>query len=201
MPQGPVVWTHPTFYEDNVIAIDQIHSYAMIVGTQADCREDPRIVEALKKYGQYREGLQVEISSIKYSSGNDVQLKLKLTNKDSESYYYLDPGKMGMGLLHYFTNGLFLQDDEAHISYQSQMEHVQPEPWDSWDLEWMSVLEGGDSVTLSISYDNFEEVPPGTYSAFFSFPGLSHVERAELDQKDGRIWLGYIPLYGEVAVE
>jgi hypothetical protein len=201
MPEGPIIWTHPTFYEDYVIAIDQINSYDMMMGTRADCRGDSRIVEALKKYGQYREGLQCEISSIQFSSGNNVVMKLKLSNGDSQDYYYLDPEKMGMGLFHYFTNGLSLWDDEAHISYQNQMEHIQPEPWDSWELDWLSVLEGGDSVTLSISYGNFEEVPPGTYSANCRFPGLTHVELVDLDQKDGRIWLGTLELHSVVLLE
>ncbi len=145
-------------------------------------------------------GDETVINSINFSSRNDVQLKLKLTNMDSESYYYLDPRKMETGLFHYFTNGLILWDDEAHISYQNQMEYVQPEPWDSWDLEWMSVLEGNASVILSISYANFEEVPEGSYSALFRFPGLTHVERADLDQKDGRIWLGKLEVHSVAVV-
>ena len=32
----------------------------------------------------------------------------ELYNPDTLDYYYLDPDKMGIGLFHYFTNGLYL---------------------------------------------------------------------------------------------
>ena len=202
MPQGPIIWTFPTFFEDNIIAISLIRSYEAISGGAADSREDPRIVKALEKYGQYREGLQCEIVSIQFSSPDDLVLILELTNKDPENYYYLDPEKMGMGLYHYFTNGVILWDKEAEQTYTHQVDYIEPFPWDSWDLEWMSLLESNSSVTLAIEYDHFELVPPGTYLARFRFPGLGYqVERDQLAQRHGQIWLGELQLNKEVVVE
>jgi hypothetical protein len=69
-------------------------------------------------------------------------------------------------------------------------------------MEWMSLLEGGSSVTLTIAYDQFGALQPGTYDAFFSYPGMHHqVGRSDLEQQDGRIWLGDIEMGGEVVVE
>ena len=202
MPQGPIIWTFPTFYEDNIIAISLIRSYEAISGGAADSREDSRIVKALEKYGQYREGLHCEIVSFHYSAPDEVVLRLKLTNMDAVNYYYLDPEKMGMGLYHYFTNGLKLWDAEEHQSYTHQTEHIQPNPWDSWDLDWMSLLEGGNSATITIEYNSFESLPPGTYWTMFRFPGLgSQVERNQLAQRHGQIWLGELQLNKEVVVE
>jgi len=201
-PSGPIIWTAPTFYEDNIIAIDLIGTYEVITGSVADSRKDPRIVEALEKYDQYREGLHCEIISFHYSAPDEAVLRLKLTNRDAVNYYYLDPEKMGMGLFHYFTNGLTLWDAEEHQSYTHQTKHIQPSPWDSWDLEWMSLLEGGSSEILTIEYNQFESVPPGSYMASFRFPGLgSHVERDQLAQRHGQIWLGKLQLNREVLVE
>lgn len=200
--EGPIIWTHPTFYPDYILAIDRIPIYEVVTGQVADCREDPRIVEALQKYDQYRDGLQGEIVSCMYSARNGMEVQLKLTNGDEVDYYYLDPERMGMGLFHYFTNGLTLWDPEEHQAYSCQVQHIQPEPWDSWDLEWMSLLKGGNSVTITLDYPNFEPVPPGSYQAMFQFPGLgSHVTRDELDQRYGRIWLGKLWLGKEVVVE
>jgi hypothetical protein len=200
-PSGPIIWTPPIFYPNNIIAIDRIYTYDVMLGDIADSRKDPRIVEALKKYDQYREGLQGEIISFTNSAPEDVVLRLKLTNRDEVDYYYLDPEKMGMGLFHYFTNGLNLYDTEEQHSYANQVEHIQPDPWDSWDLDWMSLLKGGNSVTITLEYTNFESLHPGTYRAIFQFPGLSHVERDGLDQPKGRIWLGDLQLNKEVVVE
>ena len=200
-PSGPIIWTHPTFYEDYIIAIDLIGTYEVLTGSIADSREDPRIVEALEKYGQYREGLHCELTSFHYSAPDKVVLHLKLSNRDEVNYYYLDPEKMGMGLFHYFTNGLTLWDREAKESYTHQTEHIQPYPWDSWDMDWMSLLEGGSTVTITIEYNNFESLPPGTYLALFHFPGLAHVERDQLAQRHGQIWLGKLQHKMEVVVE
>ena len=200
-PSGPIIWTFPTFYEDNIIAIDLIGTYEVLMAEGGDVREDPRIVKALKKYGQYRKGLHCEIVSCMSSAPDELVLRLKLTNRDDVNYYYLDPEKMGMGLFHYFSNGLSLWNAEERQSYTNQTEHISPSPWDSWDLDWMSLLEGGSSVTITLEYKNFESVPPGSYWALFRFPGLAHVKRDQLAQRHGQIWLGKLQLKSEVVVE
>jgi len=196
-----MIWTFPTFYEDYIIAIDLIATYDVLTGEAADSREDPRIIKALEKYDQYREGLFCEIVSCSYSAPDQVVLSLKLTNRDDVNYYYLDPEKMGMGLFHYFTNGLSLWDAEEQQSYSNHTEHISPEPWDSWDLDWMSLLEGGNSVTIALEYNNFEPLPSGSFVALFRFPGLSHVAYDQLTQQHGQIWLGKLELNKEVQVE
>lgn len=195
----PFIWTHPTFYEDYILPFSSIRSLGGRAGVSADTREDPRIVAALKKYGQYREGLHCEILSCNYSDPGEVILKLKLSNRDEVNYYYLDPEKMGKGLFHYFTNGLFLRNDEE--SYSNHVEYMQPVPWDAWELEWMSLLKGGSSVIITMEYKNFDAVPPGSYRALIRFPGLSHVDRDQLAQRNGQIWLGNLELESVVEVE
>lgn len=199
-PSGPFIWTNPTFYEDYIIAIDlMLHAYDEVNGVQNDIREDQRIMKALKKYGQFQEGLTCEIVSCNYSSPDKVRLQLRLSNNDEVNYYYLDPEKMGMGLFHYFTNGLSLRNPEKGPSYTNHTEYISPNPWDSWDLDWMTLLEGGSSVTITLEYKNFDSVPPGNYEARFRFPGLSHVERDQLAQRRGQIWLGKLELRAEMV--
>jgi hypothetical protein len=78
---------------------------------------------------------------------------------------------------------------------------IQPDPWDGWELDWMSLLEGGESVNITLDYHNFEDVPPGNYQVFFQFPGLQYqVKRDQLDQHHGRIWLGKLRLRGELEI-
>jgi len=200
-PEGPFIWTDPTFFEDHLISIQQIFPFQIFTGELDDAREDPRIVEVLKKYGQYREGLLCEISSIQINSP-EVMLTLELSTRDNDNYYYLDPDKMGLGLYHYFTNGLYLRNRETNDTYTHHTLHVQPDPWDSWDLEWMSLLEGHGSVEITLTYTSFEAVPPGNYWASFGFPGLQNqVEHNELVQQDGYIWLGGLSLFKEMVVE
>lgn len=202
MPPGPIVWTEPTFYGDNVLAIDLMNSYEVQTGSKADPRADPRIAGVLKKYGQFREGLQAEITSVWYGSPDELRLDLVLHNRDNVNYYYLDPEKMGMPLYHYFTNGAILWDTVAHQSYTHQVKPKEPYPRDGWDMDWMSLLEGGESVHISLEYSNFESVPPGNYRVFFEFPGLhSQVERDQLSQRHGQIWLGKLRLGIDLQVK
>ena len=200
--EGPIIWTHPTFQPDFILAISWIPTYRVLLGEMTDLREDPRIEDALQKYGQYFEGLSCEIISCNYSAPDEVMLRLKLTNRDEVNYYYLDPEKMGIGLFHYFTNGLTIWDPVGRDSYTNHTQPVEPRPWDSWDMEWMSLLEGGSSVTITLEYQGFDPVPPGNYKASFSFPGLgSQVERSQVAQQYGQLWLGDLNLHAEVVVE
>jgi len=202
MPQGPFIWTDPTFYPNFVIAIDKMWTYEQLAEGAADEREDPRIVEALERYGQFRQGLVCEINSIRYHSPKDVEVELELSNPDEGGYYYLDPGKMGMGLFHNFTNGLTVWDPSSSRYLDAEIEPIQPDPWDSFDMEWMSLLEGGTSVSLTIRYEQFEALQDGSYTAYFTFPGMHYqVGRDDLDQQDGRIWLGDVEMSGALSVQ
>ena len=198
-PEGAYLANMP-FYQAYIMPI----GFSSIVSDKKnvipDLRNDPRIINALKKYGQFREGLKFEMQSIKKSNGN-VILTGELYNPDTSDYYYFDPDKMGMGLFHYFTNGLLLYDMNF-TSYTNQETVIEPVPWDSWDKNWMSLIKRGERKKISLSYNNFEEVPPGNYHANFSFPGLSYTtEKKEIQQAGGRIWLGNIYVTKDVVIE
>ena len=118
------------------------------------------------------------------------------------NYYYLDPDRMGLCLFNFYTQGLILWNEELHRDYMNTEEVTYPDPGDSWDPAWFSLLEQGTSDTLSILYTHFQSVPYGRYAAFFTFPGLSYqVDWEDLDQANGRIWLGEIQLSSEVEID
>lgn len=166
-----------------------------------DPRRNPHILNALKSYGQLHEGLSCEIHSVQINPGsNKVLLELKLTNNDTFDYFHLDPEKTGMGLFHYFTNGLSLWSPSQMKRYENHVQHIQPDPWDSWDMNWLSVIRSGETKIFRINYTNFDPVPAGQYKLQFSFPGLSHVERSELVQRNGRIWLGELDLSQDIQI-
>ena len=199
IPQGPVIWLPFWLYPDYVIPIDQAWLTVLLGADEDDPREDHRIVEALKKYGQFRHGLQCEILSFWYNEVEGVILELELRNEDPISYYYWDPEKLGMEHYHYVTNGLFLRDEDTGQSYTHHTQHLS---WAHEDPDRMSLLESDSSVVLILTYEHFDELPPGNYTAHFRFPGSNRVEtREDLDLEDGRIWLGEIDLYSEVVVQ
>ncbi|MGM0531911.1 MAG: hypothetical protein ACQER7_11225 [Bacteroidota bacterium] len=201
MPKGPVIHCDPSFYSDYVVPIGFINIVDTLGNPTPDPRGDPRIAAALKRFNQYHEGLKGEIRSVTYMNQNQVKLEFALTNEDSFNYYYLDPDKMGIGLFHYFTNGLYISDEATHTSYSHKMKVESPESYKSWKKEWLSLIKSGETKTLTITYDRFEAVPPGMYMARFSFPGLKWVDKEELKQGQGRIWLGKISLQKEITVQ
>lgn len=195
MPLGPAIYT-PGFYGDYLVPIT-FGSYFDLNGKIVpgeDPRGDPRIVKALKDYDQFHEGLSCEIRYVQVTSENMVSLELELINDDSFDYYYLDPDKMGIGLFHYFTNGLSFWSPTLKKSFENHAQHIQPELWNSWKMDWLSVIRRSEKKTIWINYTNFDPISAGEYRLYFQFPGLSHVERADLVQRNGRIWLGDLDL-------
>lgn len=194
-PIGPEIYTTQIFYGNYVLPIEYgywIDDSGKI--TPPDPRSDARIIDALKSWNQLHEGLQCEIRSVQFQSAGKVSMELELINNDSFSYYYLDPEKMGLGLFHYFTNGLSFYSPTLKKSFDNHVQHIQPEPWDSWQIKWLSVIGSHEKKTIWINYTNFDPIPEGQYKLHFSFPGLSHVEKEDLVQRYGRIWLGDLDL-------
>jgi len=201
-PKGPVIWWPFFYYPDDIICIDQAWPTVSEIAGGDDPREDLRIVEALKKYGQFRHGIQFEMVSVQVNSPEDVVLELDLWNEDDVNYYYWDPGKIGMGPYHYRTFGLSLHDTVDGTRYKHGVNPVPPDSWEPMDLDYMSLLKSDSSVRLTITYDRFDTVPPGNYVAIFDFPAPTFVAaREDLDQADGQIWLGEQSLAREVVVQ
>lgn len=174
---------------------------------QVDPREDIRIVNALKKYDQFRAGLTCDIESIQIESSK-LSLELTLSNNDSFNYYYLDPEKMGVGLFHHFATGLYIYDPLSlnggryEKSYNLNNNFLEyPQGRDYWDKEWFSLINKNESKSIVITYEDFA-VPEGNYLTIFSFPGLNiRLAKEELVLDDGIIWQGEIDLMNKITIE
>jgi hypothetical protein len=199
IPAGPfILW--PSFYPGYVIPINfNPHFYSTQPDTIEDPREDQRIVEALEKYGQLHPGLSLSIEDITIPSSQKVSFSYTVTNQDDLNYYILSPDKMGTGLFQYFTNGLYMYNQETGWLMHRE-EVVTPDPWDSWDPGWLELLSHHSSKTYLIEYNNFDEVSPGSYDIYFRFPGLTHVDLDKIEDSKGRIWLGELEVSEKVTV-
>ena len=195
---GPLIMVPQWMYPDYTVNIQHFWNAMQVAKEGNNPCKDPRIVEALKKYGQFRHGLQCEIHSIRVQEGEGLILELELRNEDPISYYYWDPAKLGIGCYHYVTNGLFLIDEYGE-HYRNHVEHLS---WDLADQDRMSLLESDSSVILTLNYEDFDELPPGSYDAYFEFPAQHYnISREDLDLEDGRIWLGELDLYATVEIQ
>jgi len=201
MPSGAIIYIPVSFYADYVLPINFDKLSSVTGKSKIDHRGDERIRKALADYNQLHEGLSCNIKSIQAAAGGKVNLEIELTNNDSFSYYYLDPSKMGIGLFHYYTNGLALLDMPAQKWFTHQTVAVQPPAWDAWDKAWLSIIKSKETKTILITYDHFDTMPLGKYNANFMYPGLSVVEKKDLLQTDGQIWLGELSVTKEITVK
>ncbi len=202
MPIGPAIYTPNIFHENYLVPID--FGYWIDESGQTrppDPRDDPRIIETLKSHNQLHAGLQCEVRSVQFSSDNKVTLELELINNDSFNYYYLDPQKMGLSLFHYFTNGLSLWSPTLKKSFENHVQHIQPEPYDAWEMDWLSLISSHEKKKILINYTGFDPVSAGQYKLYFRFPGLSHVDKSKLVQQNGRIWLGELDLSQDIQIQ
>ncbi len=192
-PIGPHIMPSNDYFEDFAFRISYNYDFSGSgIGTD-DPRPDPRIIAVLKKHNKYRAGLSLENESITLQ-GNEVKLIFKLRNLDNQSYYHLDPNKMGENLFHYFTNGLVFFDAQVPGYQSNKIPHEQPISHNHWSLDWMSVIGGNETKTFEFTYP-FENVPTDRDLRFsYNFPSLerSITQRSDLIQGNGRIWLGSV---------
>ena len=194
LPTGAYI-SNPHLHAKDIIRI----SYQPYSSVE-DQRSDERIIAALKHHNQYHEGLQCNIQSIDVSNGR-VVLNIELSNSDTFGYYYLDPDKMGIGLFSFFTNGPTFLDEPPTKHFYHQETVVRPEPWNSWEKEWLTLIKSGESKNISITYEHFEMMSAGKYKMFFEFPGLNiGISQKDLVLEDGRIWMGSIGTEIDVTI-
>lgn len=188
----------PFRYPRYVIKINNWYYYQG--NSKPDPREDEKIVNALKAYDQFHAGLSCSIDEIDIKPIGQQSFKFTIANKDTFNYYILCPDKMGFELFHYFTNGLLLFN-ETTSWLQHQCSTISPEPWDSWSIDWLDIIVSGESKSYNIHYSDFDTIPSGQYQVSFYYPGLFNVEINDINQSDGRIWLGGITAKIEGFVE
>lgn len=192
-PTGPHIIRRMDTFGDFAFRISNFNSNSGYSIEFQDPRNDPRLIAVLKKHGKYRAGLSIETASISLQE-KEVRFRLKLRNQDNHSYYHFDPKKMGDGLFHFFTNGLFFFDSQQMEYQYNKIQFEQPESFQNWSLDWMSIINGNETKTFEFIY-HYDNVPTGMDLRFsFSFPSQELIirQRNDLEQEEGRIWMGSV---------
>lgn len=197
LPFGPYIDSFLSLYHDYAF---RIH-FLSIDHEPKDTRNDPRIIAALKDHNLLHSGLSLVINSIGMN-GIQLTFKFTVTNQDMSELLILDPDKVGTNLFHYFTNGLYLRDFTNNEVFSANVTPQVPDPWDSWNIEWLSVIKSGESRQFTINYEMKSLLVPGEYKALFEFPGLNYnVSKEQLNQGSSRIWLGDVQTIKMVTIQ
>jgi hypothetical protein len=190
MPPSPYYIVDCFQYGNKIIEIGYI-------GEESDLRNDPEIITALKNSNRLRNGLSVRFDNVAIQSFTDhsrVTCTITIQNNDNLNYYILDPEKMGDLDFGYFTGGVILENRDTRLSYPLRWS-AQSGTWSNLNVNDMSLLRKGSKVTYTFRSSDYNKMEAGRYSARFRFCGTEHCTPGlNLNQKDGRIWVGSILL-------
>ncbi len=162
IPAGPMIHS-PGMYGDHALRID------VWIDKKPDLRNCPRIIELLKEHNLLHSGLSGTVDFVEMS-GTQLSFGFTITNHDLTDLLIIDINKTGPELFHYFTNGLYLRDQDHHEVFASTIEHKAPVPWNSWKPEWLSTLKSGESISFTINYPVATPINPGEYRFHLNFP-------------------------------
>jgi hypothetical protein len=194
MPSGPFI-SSPSLYQNYALRVENWNT------VNTDPRNDPQFIQSLKEHNLLHSGLSVLINPL-VINGNQLSFSFTVTNHDLSDLLIIDPDKTGPNLFHYFTNGLIIRNLNYDIVFSSNIEYATPSPWNSWKIEWLSLLRSGESRQFTINYTIGTPINPGEYNALFVFPGLEfQVKREELFQAGGRIWLGDVQANKKITIQ
>jgi hypothetical protein len=190
MPVGPFIWSPPV-YGTYALKIDNWTN-----PNNPDVRKDPTLINILNQNNLLHSGIQISASSIKIQ-GSQLTYKFTVINKDKTDLMIIDSNKTGLNLFHYFTNGLYIKDLSHNEVFSSNIQHQTPDPWNRWEIDWLSELKSGDSMEFTITYTIERTLASGEYETSFEFPGLGiggQISKDQLYQGNSRIWLGEISI-------
>ena len=157
-----------------------------------DFRNDPRIINALKKSDLIHYGLHCKIDDIRVSSNTNnssVICKITVKNNDNFSYYIIDPAKMGEIQFNYYTSGIFFTNLSTKSNSFLQWSNSNTDYYNI-DMNDLSILEAGQEIKYTFSSSDYSKMEKGVYKAVFRFQGFNDTESIDLNQSNGRIWIG-----------
>lgn len=161
-----------------------------------DIRSNPKVEEVLIKQDLFHAGLEIELTSFQLVDNSDtstVEYSIKIKNNDQDNLYIIDPAKMGSELFHYYTNGPHLWDYSKPLYLYSQFKEVDsPEPYDSWNFEWFTLVKINQSIERTILLKGYPHIPNGNYVGYMNFSNPTKITKENRYVADSRIWIGSI---------
>jgi hypothetical protein len=167
-------------------------------GTGENILNDSRILNSLMESNQFRQGLSFQIDSIRVveSDGQtDVVSTITIKNNDNIAYYIPDVNKMGDQYYTDYSGGLSFSNINTGLSSFIKDSNSNRQR-DDIKIEDLSKLEANSEVTYTYTSRNYHAIPTGEYRVRARFMGIVYTATEfELNQDDGRIWVGEIYCY------
>lgn len=172
-------------------------------GTGENVLNDSRILNSLMESNQFRSGLSCRIDSVRVieSGGQtDVISKITIKNNDNIAYYIPDVNKMGDLYYTDYSGGFSFTNKNTGLSSFIKNSNSDRQR-DDIKIEDLSILEANSEVTYTYTSRNYHEIPSGEYTVRVRFMGIIYTASDfELNQDNGRIWVGEIVSYKDGVV-
>ena len=169
-------------------------------GNEENLLNDSRILNSLKENNQFRQGLSCQIDSIRViesDSQTDVVSTITIKNHDNIAYYIPGINKMGERYYTDYTGGLSFSNINTGLSSFIKDSNSDRQR-DDIIIEDLTKLEAKSELTYTYKSRNYHTIPSGEYKVRATFMGIVYtVTDFELNQDDGRIWIGQIGTYKE----
>lgn len=161
-----------------------------------DIRSHPAVADVLIAEDLYHAGLELELLSFQLIDNADtatVEYSIIIVNNDQDDLYVIDPARMGSARFHYYTNGPHLWDYSELLYLYSQYKEVeQPEPYDSWNFEWFTLIKSHQSIERTIQLRGYPHIPEGNYVGYMNFSNPFRIAKTDRYVAGNRIWIGSI---------
>jgi hypothetical protein len=161
---------------------------------ETDNRNDSVVMEKLSNASILHSGLELKLKNIRLPENSDtatVEYTFTLINNDSDDLYILDPDKMESGLFHFYNIGpQFVKSDEVGVRTALFHKPVIPQPHDTWNLDWFTKLNSGDSISRTVSLRGYPHFPSGNYYCEVTYQCIKKITPNQRILSDGRYWIG-----------
>ena len=172
-------------------------------GTGENVLNDSRILNSLIESNNFRQGLSFQIDSIRVieSDGQtDVVSTITIKNNDNIAYYIPDINKMGDQYYTDYSGGLSFSNVNTGLSSFIKDSNSDKQR-DDIKIEDLSKLKANSEVTYTYTSRNYHAIPTGEYRVRARFMGIVYTATDfELNQNDGRIWVGEISSYKDGVI-
>ena len=170
---------------------DVIASYLSAWMSFTDPRNNDSVKTALIKKGLYHSGLEVSFDTtnpIKVINGDTttVEYTLWFKNNDSDNLYFFDPDKIDTQMFHFWNNGPAIKS--SNYLYESNKKITKN--LTSWDSNWYTLLQSGESLKRTIRLKGYATIPNGSYSAQMLYACPEEIPKNVRINSQGRFWLG-----------
>lgn len=161
-----------------------------------DVRSSPKVKDVLIKQDLFHAGVEIELISFQLVDNSDtstVDYSIKIENNDRDNLFVLDPAKMGSELFHYYTHGPHLWDQGRQLYLYAHYKEVDsPEPDDSWNFEWFTLIKSSQSMERTIRLKGYPHIPNGNYVGYVHFSNPINIAKDDRYPADGRVWIGSV---------